>query len=60
MTQKTGGFSKIPDKMTDSEKKKFKQANKAKQNPELAASKKAKNEARVARRKESGSTKSFS
>jgi hypothetical protein len=33
---------KIPDKLTDSEKKKIKQANKAKQNPELAARKKEK------------------
>jgi hypothetical protein len=62
MAPKTGGggVSKIPDKPTDSEKKKIKQANKAKQNPDLAASKKVKNEAKVARRKESGSSKTFS
>jgi hypothetical protein len=52
--------AKIPDKLTDSQKKKIKQQNKAKQNPALAAAKKLKNEAKVARRKESGSVKEFS
>lgn len=50
---------KIPDKLTDSERKKLKQANKAKQNPALAAAKKQKNEAKAARRKEAGTTKTF-
>jgi hypothetical protein len=51
--------TKIPDKPTDSQKKKIKQANKAKQNPALAAAKKEKNEAKAARRKETGSVKTF-
>jgi hypothetical protein len=51
---------KLQDKLTDSERKKIKQANKAKQNPALAAAKKEKNEAKVARRKEAGSVKTFS
>jgi hypothetical protein len=50
---------KLPDKLTDSEKKKIKQANKAKQNPTLAAAKKAKNEAKAERRKAAGTTKEF-
>ena len=33
---------KVPDKMTDSEKKKIKQANKAKANPQLTAEKQKK------------------
>lgn len=37
---------KIPDKMTDSEKKKIKQANKAKANPQLTAEKQKKKAAR--------------
>ena len=50
---------KIPDKLTDSEKKKIKQENKAKANPELAAANKASADAKRERRKESGSTKAF-
>tara|TARA_B110000977_G_scaffold201179_1_gene294586 strand:+ start:7554 stop:7724 length:171 start_codon:yes stop_codon:yes gene_type:complete len=50
----------VKDKLTDSEKKKIKQANKAKANPEKAADKKEKSDAKRERRKESGSTKSFS
>lgn len=38
---------KIPDKMTDSEKKKIKQANKAKANPQLTAEKQKKKAARA-------------
>lgn len=48
------------EKLTDSEKKKIKQANKAKANPEKAAAKKQKTDAKRDRRKESGSTKTFS
>lgn len=51
---------KIPDKLTDSEKKKIKQDNKAKANPDLAAAKKGKQDAKRERRAESGSSKSFS
>ena len=51
---------KIADKLTDSEKKKIKQENKAKANPEKAAAKKEKSDAKRERRKESGSTKTFS
>jgi len=51
---------KIADKLTDSEKKKIKQENKAKANPEQAAAKKEKSDAKRERRKESGSSKSFS
>ncbi len=56
------GFDKAlcKDKLTDSERKKIKQENKAKANPEKAAAKKACNDAKRERRKESGSTKSFS
>lgn len=46
-------------KLTEGEKKKIKQENKAKANPELAAGKKEKSDAKRERRKESGSTKSF-
>jgi len=56
------GNSKIPqkkDKLTDAEKKKIKQDNKAKANPEKAAAKKEKNDACRAKRKEEGSTKEF-
>ncbi len=52
--------NKNPAKLTDSEKKKIKQENKAKANPEKAAAKKAINDAKRERRKESGSTKTFS
>ena len=52
-------IKKIPDKLTDSEKKKIKQENKAKANPELAAANKASADAKRERRKESGSTKAF-
>jgi hypothetical protein len=51
---------KIPDKLTDSEKKKIKQENKAKANPALAAANKASADAKRERRKETGSTKAFS
>jgi hypothetical protein len=47
------------DKLTDSEKKKIKQANKAKANPGKAEAKKQKNDACRDKRKEEGSTKSF-
>jgi len=49
----------MKDKLTDSEKKKIKQANKAKANPEKSAAKKEKSDAKRERRKENGSTKSF-
>jgi len=45
------------DKLTDAEKKKQKQANKAKANPGKAEEKKAKNDAKREGRKESGSQK---
>mgnify|MGYP002807293806 CR=1 FL=1 len=48
------------DKLTDAEKKKIKQENKAKANPEKAAAKKEKNDACRESRKASGSQKSFS
>ncbi len=51
--------AKIPDKLTDSERKKIKNENKAKANPKLAAEKKAKNDACRERRAASGSTKAF-
>merc|ERR1711957_700981 len=60
MPPKDTGFKKIPDKMTDAEKKKKQNENKAKANPTLAAAKKEKNDACRERRKESGSSKSFS
>ena len=47
---------KIADKLTDSEKKKIKQENKAKANPELAAGKKEKSDAKRERRKVSART----
>lgn len=50
---------KIPDKLTDSERKKIKNENKAKANPLLAAEKKSKNDACRERRLASGSTKAF-
>lgn len=50
---------KTADKLTDAEKKKIKQANKAKANPEKAAAKKEKTDSKRERRKESGSTKTF-
>jgi hypothetical protein len=47
---------KIADKLTDSEKKKIKQENKAKANPEQAAAKKEKSDAKRERRKVRTST----
>ena len=47
---------KIADKLTDSEKKKIKQENKAKANPEQAAAKKEKSDAKRDRRKVRTST----
>ena len=47
------------DKLTDSEKKKIKQENKAKANPQKAEAKKEKNDACREKRKEEGTTKSF-
>jgi hypothetical protein len=44
----------VPDKLTDSEKKKIKQENKAKANPALAAGKKEKSDAKRERRKVRG------
>jgi Arc/MetJ-type ribon-helix-helix transcriptional regulator len=52
-------LKKLPDKMTDSEKNKKKNDNKAKANPKLAAAKKEKNDACRDRRAASGSSKSF-
>jgi hypothetical protein len=52
-------IKKIADKLTDAEKKKIKQENKAKANPEKAAAKKEKTDAKRERRKATGSTKSF-
>jgi hypothetical protein len=52
------GFDKsLPDKLTDSERKKIKQENKAKANPGKAADKKAINDKKRAGRAESGSKK---
>jgi len=48
------------DKLTDAEKKKIKQENKAKANPKKAAAKKEKNDSCREKRAASGSTKSFS
>ena len=45
------------DKLTDAEKKKIKQENKAKANPGKAEEKKEKNDAKRASRKEAGSVK---
>ena len=50
-------FKNIVDKLTDSEKKKIKQANKAKANPQRAAENKESADAKRLRRKESGSVK---
>jgi hypothetical protein len=47
----------ITKKLTDAEKKKIKQENKAKANPEQAARNKADSDAKRERRKESGSKK---
>jgi hypothetical protein len=52
-------IKKTADKLTDAEKKKIKQANKAKANPGKAADKKEKSDAKRERRKESGSVKTF-
>lgn len=60
MTKGGAGSVKIPDKLTDSEKKKLKQANKVKQNPAKAAEKKVKNDSKRAGRAAAGSTKAFS
>ena len=54
------GIGKKVDKLTDSEKKKIKQENKAKANPGKAAAKKLKNDQTRERRMASGSTKTFS
>lgn len=48
------------DKLTDAQKKKIKQENKAKANPGKAAAKKEKNDACREKRAASGSTKTFS
>lgn len=48
------------EKLTDGEKKKIKQLNKAKAQPEKFAEKKEKNDAKRERRKEAGSSKTFS
>ena len=50
-------FKKIKDKLTDSQKKKINLVIKAKATPEKAAAKKEKQDAKRARRKESGSVK---
>ena len=52
-------WKKQGDKLTDSEKKKLKQENKAKANPEKSAAKKLKSDAKRERRKECGSSKTF-
>jgi len=52
-------MAKDKEKLTDSEKKKLKQANKAKANPEKAALKKGKSNAKRERRIATGSTKTF-
>ena len=52
------GFDKtLPDKLTDAERKKKKQENKAKANPQRAAENKASADAKRQRRAESGSKK---
>ena len=52
------GFDKtLPDKLTDAEKKKKKQENKAKANPQRAAENKASADAKRQRRAETGSKK---
>jgi hypothetical protein len=52
-------ITKTKDKLTDAEKKKVKQDNKAKANPGKAEMKKEKNDNKRAGRKESGSQKTF-
>ena len=52
-----GSDKTIPDKLTDAEKRKKKQENKAKANPERAAANKASADAKRERRKECGSVK---
>jgi hypothetical protein len=54
------GNNKPVDKLTDAERKKIKQENKAKANPKKAEAKKEKNDAKRNRRAESGSVKTFS
>ena len=56
----SGGGKITADKLTDAEKKKKKQENKAKANPAMAAAKKEKNDACREKRAASGSTKTFS
>lgn len=60
MPPKESGKKITADKLTDAEKKKKQQENKAKANPKLAEAKKEKNDACRERRKEAGSSKSFS
>ena len=55
-----GNHKHQKDKLTDAEKKKIKQENMAKANPEKAAAKKMKNNACRAKRELTGSTKTFS
>jgi len=52
-------ITKTKDKLTDAEKKKIKQDNKAKANPGKAADKKEKNDSKRAGRKAAGTSKSF-
>jgi hypothetical protein len=52
-------IKKLPDKLTDSERKQKKNEQRAKANPSLALEKKAKNDACRERRAASGSTKAF-
>ena len=59
-TMPSGGGKITADKLTDAEKKKKKQENKAKANPAMAAAKKEKNDACREKRAASGSTKTFS
>jgi len=53
-------MKKIPDKLTDGERKKKKMLNKGKANPDLTAKKKERNDACRDRRTAAGSSKSFS
>jgi len=53
-------LKKIPDKLTDSERKQQKSVNKGKANPTLRDAKKEKNDACRDRRAAAGSSKSFS
>ena len=55
--KKDAGAAKPKDKLTDAEKKKIKQENKAKADPKKAEAKKEKNDACREKRKESGSQK---